>query len=67
MNEPRKTGFLRLPEVLKLIPVGRTTFLIGVRSGRYPKSFKISDRLNAWRAQDIYEFIDNHTHTDDVI
>lgn len=48
-----ETGYLRLPEVLKLIPVSKTTWWDGVKTGRYPKGVKLSERVTAWRAEDI--------------
>lgn len=56
-------GFLRLPEVLKLIPVSKSTWWAGVRSGRYPQSFKLGERITAWKAEEIKEFIQNASHT----
>lgn len=54
-----ETGFLRLPEVLKLIPIGKTTWWNGVRSGRFPKPVKLGTRMTAWRAEDIRSLIDH--------
>ena len=52
-----ETGFLRLPTVLNIIPVGKTTWWNGVKSGRFPKPIKLG-RITAWRAEDIKELID---------
>lgn len=52
-----ETGFLRLPEVLKLYPVSRSTWWAGVRAGRYPQPVKIGERCTAWRAEDIRNLI----------
>ena len=52
-----ETGFLRLPEVLRLIPVSRSTWWAGVKAGRYPKPHKIGARCTAWRAEDIRALI----------
>jgi predicted DNA-binding transcriptional regulator AlpA len=52
------TGFLRLPQVLSLFPVSRSTWWAGVRVGRYPKPVKIGERATAWRAEDIRALID---------
>jgi len=51
------TGFLRLPEVLRLYPVSRSTWWAGVKTGRYPQPFKLGERATAWRAEDIRELI----------
>ena len=53
-----ETGYLRLPEVLKLIPVSKTTWWEGIKSGRYPKGIKLSERVTAWRAEDIRALIE---------
>lgn len=52
-----ETGFLRLPEILKLIPVCKSTWWAGVKSGRYPKPVKLGARATAWRAEDIRNLI----------
>lgn len=57
MTNIPETGFLRLPEVLTYIPVGKTCWREGVKSGRYPKSVKLSARCTAWRAEDIRQLI----------
>jgi len=53
-----ETGFVRLSTILKLIPVGKTTWWAGVKSGRFPKPVKLSKRTTAWRAEDIRMLID---------
>jgi predicted DNA-binding transcriptional regulator AlpA len=52
------TGYLRLPAVLKLFPVSRSTWWAGVKSGRYPRAFKLSQGITAWRAEDIFRLIE---------
>lgn len=47
------TGFLRLPQVLALIPVGKSSWWAGCKDGRYPKPIKLAARTTAWRAEDI--------------
>lgn len=51
------TGFLRLPAVLRLIPVGRSTWWAGVKAGRYPAPVKLGARITAWRAEDLAALI----------
>ena len=50
-------GFMRLPQVLQVIPVGRSTWWAGVRSGRFPQPVKLGPRTTAWRVDDIREFV----------
>ena len=54
----QKTGFLRLPQVLALIPVCPATWWNGCRSGRYPKPVKLGPRTTAWRAEDIAALVE---------
>jgi len=53
-----ETGFLRIKQVLQLIPVGRTTWLNGVKEGKYPAKYQISDNTVGWRVEDIKAEID---------
>lgn len=58
-------GFVRLPQILgdakhgipATIPVGKSTWWAGVKSGRYPAGVKLGPRCTAWRAADIRELI----------
>jgi prophage regulatory protein len=51
--------FLRLHQILTLIPVGKTTWWNGVKSGKFPKPVKLGVRITAWRTDDIKGLI-NH-------
>ena len=57
-NSVPETGFLRLPQVLCLIPVGRSTWWAGVKTGRYPAPVKLSPRVTVWRVSDIQRLIE---------
>jgi prophage regulatory protein len=57
MREFPETGFVRLPDVLSVIPLGKTCWWEGVKSGRFPKPVKLSARCTAWKAEDIRELI----------
>jgi predicted DNA-binding transcriptional regulator AlpA len=47
------TGFLRLSQVLEIIPVSRSAWWAGCKNGRYPKPVKLGPRTTAWRTADI--------------
>lgn len=51
-------GYIRLPGVLALIPVSRSTWLNWVKTGKAPKPVKLSERTTAWKVADIRAFID---------
>jgi len=53
-----ETGFLRLPEVLKLYPVSKSSWWQGVQSGQYPKPVKLAPRTTAWKVEDIRKLIE---------
>ena len=48
-----ESGYLRLPEVLRLIPVSKSTWWLGISRGKYPKGIKLSERITAWHVDDI--------------
>lgn len=64
-----KTGYLRIhqilgnpkaePPVQPIIPVGKTTWWAGVRSGRFPRPIKpFGAKITVWRAEDINALLD---------
>ena len=48
-----EVGFVRLPTILRIYPVGKSTWWAGVKSGRYPKPVKLGPRTTAWAVADI--------------
>lgn len=50
-------SLLRLPSVLARIPVSRSGWWAGVKTGRYPQPIRISPRCVAWRSSDIHALI----------
>jgi len=52
------SGFLRLPQILAIFPVGKSSWWEGCRTGRYPKPVKLGPRTTVWRAEDIKAFIE---------
>jgi len=51
-------GFVRLPLILEVFPVSRTTWWNGVASGRFPKPVKLGPRITAWRVEEIRTLIE---------
>ena len=47
------SGFLRLPQILAIIPISKSAWWDGCRTGRYPKPVKLGPRTTVWRAEDI--------------
>ncbi len=60
-----ETGFLRLSQIIgnpakgipPLIPVKKSTWWAGVKSGRFPQPVKLGPRVTAWRVEDLRTFI----------
>lgn len=52
-----ETGFLRLPQILAIIPISKSSWWEGCRSGRFPKPVKLGPRTTVWRVEDITEFV----------
>lgn len=62
MHSNLNDRFLRLGEVLAPrgpIPVSRSTWWAGVKSGRYPAPLKLGPRITVWRESDIQELVAN--------
>lgn len=67
MYQLPETGFLRLPQIVgdhhasppipAIIPVSRSGWWEGVKSGRYPKPVKLGPRTTVWRVEDIRALI----------
>ncbi len=56
-----ETGLLRLSSILAPagpIPVGKSTWWDGVKSGRFPQPVKLGPRVTTWRAEDIRALIE---------
>jgi prophage regulatory protein len=61
------TGFVRLPQIIgdpkanppiaPLIPVSKSSWWAGVKSGIYPQPVKLGARTTAWKVQDIQQLI----------
>lgn len=52
-----ETGFLRQPQVLRLIPFSKSTLWRRIQARTFPAPVKLSERVTAWRAEDIRRWI----------
>ena len=67
MTTTQANAFLRLPQIIgnknatppipPLIPVSRSAWWAGVKTGTYPQPVKLGARTTVWRASDIQAFI----------
>lgn len=59
-------GFLRLNQIIgnknrsttPIIPVSKSTWWAGVKTGLYPKPIKLGSRITAWKVEDIRKLIE---------
>lgn len=66
MYQLPETGFLRLPQIIgdakrgipAVIPVSKSSWWAGCKSGQYPKPVKLGPRTTAWAVGDIRALID---------
>jgi len=61
-NSLPETGFLRLPAILKIFPIGKSSWWLGVKDGRFPKPVKLGERTTAWKAEDIRSLIEKYSN-----
>jgi prophage regulatory protein len=62
MSDIPATGLVRLKQIIgpgKPIPVSRTKWWDGVRSGDYPQPVYLGPSLPTWRAEEIHALIRN--------
>jgi prophage regulatory protein len=55
------TGFVRLASILGPhgpIPVSKSTWWAGIKTGRFPRPLKLGPRITVWRVEDIRILID---------
>lgn len=68
MTQLPETGFVNLRQIIgnpkanpptpALIPVGKTTWWEGVKTGRFPKPVKLGPKTTVWRVEEIRALID---------
>jgi hypothetical protein len=45
------------PPIPPMIPIGKSTWWAGVKSGKFPQPVKLGARTTAWRVEDIRDLI----------
>lgn len=56
-------GFLRLPQILQLVPISKSAWWEGCKTGRFPKPVKLGPRTTAWKAEDIAALVERLSAT----
>ena len=60
------TGYVRLTQVIALVPFSKSTLWRQVKTGAFPKPVKLSARITAWRVEDVRQWIGTHGPTIDA-
>jgi predicted DNA-binding transcriptional regulator AlpA len=53
MTSIPSSGFLRLRQILEIVPISKSAWWEGCKTGRFPKPVKLGPRTTAWKAEDI--------------
>lgn len=61
-----EVGFVRLAEVLRLVPVSKTAWFKGVSEGRFPRPVKLTRRASGYRVQDVRDLIERLSNSEGV-
>ncbi len=64
-----ETGYLRLKQIIgdpkadpptpAIIPISKTSWWAGVKSGKYPKPLKLGPNTTVWRVSDIRSMVES--------
>jgi prophage regulatory protein len=62
-----ESGFIRLsailgnrksdPPIPGILPIGKSSWWLGVKSGKYPRSYKLGPKTTVWKIEDIRALI----------
>lgn len=55
---PSDLGFYRVPQIIALLSISKSTWWLWVQNGRAPKGHKLSPGVTVWKRSDIHAFID---------
>ena len=53
MTSIPSSGFLRLRQILEIVPISKSAWWEGCKTGRFPKPVKLGPRTTAWKVEDI--------------
>jgi predicted DNA-binding transcriptional regulator AlpA len=68
MHQVPETGFLRLAQIIgnrnvsppipAIVPISKSSWWAGVKTGRFPKPVKLGPRMTVWRVEDIRALVE---------
>ncbi len=63
-NDHTKTDsnrLIRIDEVLTHLPISKSTWWEGVRTGKFPKPIKLGERITCWRLEEVLRLTKHNT------
>lgn len=54
-----RTKFVRLNELIQILPISKASIWRKVKNGTFPKPVKLSDAITAWDMADIEAYINS--------
>jgi predicted DNA-binding transcriptional regulator AlpA len=52
---------MRLKQILEILPISKSTWWAGIKTGKYPKPVKLGVRMTAWKVEDIEKLLASFT------
>ena len=62
MNKERKNRLVRIKYIVGedgVLPIGVSSWWLGIKKGYYPKPIKLSPNVSCWKLSDIENLIEN--------
>lgn len=66
-NQRTTTGYLRLPDILELVPVSKATLYRWIAAGEFPRQRRLTRTGStvAWSAAQVHAWLDSNPATND--
>ena len=52
-------GYVRIQQILEVIPIGKSSWWAGVKLGKFPQPVKLGPKTTAWKVEDIRKLIED--------
>lgn len=65
MQDAIQIGVLRLPDVIRLVGLSRSSIYLLIQQGRFPKPVLLSLRAVGWRQCDIHAWLESRSVSGD--
>jgi predicted DNA-binding transcriptional regulator AlpA len=63
LGELPATGYVRQSQLIPaIVPFSSATLWRNVKNGSFPAPVKLSDRVTAWRVEDVRAWMESRTH-----